>query len=96
MRYGYNAASNQYDDLMAAGIIDPTKVVRCCIEHAASVAKTFLTSDAVVIDIHGPVVKGMRPPKQSSNQTPMSMPMQSPKQTPMPMPMSMQMPSGNF
>lgn len=84
IRYGYNAASNKYEDLMAAGIIDPTKVVRCCIEHAASVAKTFLTSDAVVIDIDGPVPEGMRTPK--------------PKPTPMPMPMPMPMPvpaSGN-
>ncbi|ONK71477.1 uncharacterized protein A4U43_C04F9060 [Asparagus officinalis] len=44
-KYGYNAATGKYEDLMAAGIIDPTKVVRCCLEHAASVAKTFLTSD---------------------------------------------------
>ncbi|KAF8095756.1 hypothetical protein N665_0323s0022 [Sinapis alba] len=51
MMYGYNAAKNQYEDLMLAGIIDPTKVVRCCLEHAASVAKTFLTSDAVVVEI---------------------------------------------
>ncbi|XVF26809.1 hypothetical protein REPUB_Repub14bG0050900 [Reevesia pubescens] len=49
--YGYNAATGKYEDLMAAGIIDPTKVVRCCLEHAASVARTFLTSDAVVVDI---------------------------------------------
>lgn len=39
--YGYNAATGNYEDLMAAGIIDPTKVVRCCLEHAASVARTF-------------------------------------------------------
>ncbi|KAH0918073.1 hypothetical protein HID58_025733 [Brassica napus] len=51
MMYGYNAAKNQYEDLMMAGIIDPTKVVRCCLEHAASVANTFLTSDAVVVEI---------------------------------------------
>ncbi|XP_013597671.1 PREDICTED: chaperonin 60 subunit beta 4, chloroplastic isoform X2 [Brassica oleracea var. oleracea] len=51
MMYGYNAAKNQYEDLMLAGIIDPTKVVRCCLEHAASVANTFLTSDAVVVEI---------------------------------------------
>ncbi|KAK8547101.1 hypothetical protein V6N13_099843 [Hibiscus sabdariffa] len=50
-RYGYNAARNSYEDLMEAGIMDPTKVVRCCLEHAASVAKVFLTSDAVVVDI---------------------------------------------
>ncbi|CAH1431252.1 unnamed protein product [Lactuca virosa] len=71
MRYGYNAASNKYEDLMAAGIIDPTKVVRCCIEHAASVAKTFLTSDAVVIDMDGPVPEGMRPSKESPKPMPM-------------------------
>ncbi|KAL9389403.1 hypothetical protein Peur_018008 [Populus x canadensis] len=51
VRYGYNAATDTYEDLIAAGIIDPTKVVRCCLEHATSVAKTFLTSDAVVVDI---------------------------------------------
>ncbi|TYI46582.1 hypothetical protein E1A91_D13G116600v1 [Gossypium mustelinum] len=50
-RYGYNAARNSYEDLIKAGIMDPTKVVRCCLEHAASVAKVFLTSDAVVVDI---------------------------------------------
>ncbi|KAJ0008337.1 hypothetical protein Pint_29687 [Pistacia integerrima] len=68
-KYGYNAATGKYEDLMVAGIIDPTKfmpfsmsrtedlepqVVRCCVEHAASVAKTFLTSDAVVVDIKEP------------------------------------------
>ncbi|KAL3643523.1 hypothetical protein CASFOL_014338 [Castilleja foliolosa] len=40
-KYGYNAATGQYEDLMAAGIIDPTKVVRCCLEHASSTAKSF-------------------------------------------------------
>ncbi|MQL68241.1 hypothetical protein Taro_000501 [Colocasia esculenta] len=53
-RFGYNAATGKYEDLMAAGIIDPTKVVRCCLEHAASVSKTFLTSDVVVVDIKEP------------------------------------------
>ncbi|KAK1269108.1 hypothetical protein QJS04_geneDACA006772 [Acorus gramineus] len=51
VRYGYNAAKNTYEDLISAGIIDPSKVVRCCIEHAASVAKTFLTFDVVVVDL---------------------------------------------
>ena len=36
---------------MAAGIIDPAKVIRCALENATSVAKTFLTSDVVVVDI---------------------------------------------
>ncbi|XP_030549000.2 chaperonin 60 subunit beta 4, chloroplastic isoform X2 [Rhodamnia argentea] len=51
MNYGYNAARYCYEDLLAAGIMDPTKVVRCSLEHAASVATTFLSSDAVVVDI---------------------------------------------
>ncbi|KAG2251533.1 hypothetical protein Bca52824_081669 [Brassica carinata] len=54
VKYGYNAATGKYEDLMAAGIIDPTKVVRCCLEHAASVAKTFLMSDCVVVEIKEP------------------------------------------
>jgi len=48
---GYNAATDTFEDLMAAGIIDPTKVVRCALENAASVARTFLTSDVVVTEI---------------------------------------------
>ncbi|KAI7844899.1 hypothetical protein COHA_001548 [Chlorella ohadii] len=52
--FGYNAATGQYEDLMQAGIIDPAKVVRCALENAASVAKTFLTSDVVVTEIKEP------------------------------------------
>jgi len=48
--YGYNAATNVYENLMNAGIIDPTKVIRCALENSVSVAKTFLTSDVVVYD----------------------------------------------
>uniref|UniRef100_A0A2P2LEL5 Chaperonin 60 subunit beta 4ic isoform X1 n=2 Tax=Rhizophora mucronata TaxID=61149 RepID=A0A2P2LEL5_RHIMU len=51
LSYGYNATRDTYEDLISAGIMDPTKVVRCCLEHAASVAKTFLTCDAIVVDI---------------------------------------------
>ena len=39
---------------MKAGIIDPTKVLRCALENAASVARTFLTSDVVVTEIPEP------------------------------------------
>lgn len=49
-------------------------MVRCCIEHASSVAKTFLTSDAVVIDMDGPVPEGMRPSKESPKPMPMPIP----------------------
>merc|ERR1711904_425623 len=49
--YGFNAAVGEYEDLMESGIIDPTKVIRCCLENAASVSRTFLTSDVVVTEI---------------------------------------------
>lgn len=48
---GFNAATGAYEDLFESGIIDPTKVVRCCLENAASVAKTFLLADVVVTEI---------------------------------------------
>ncbi|XP_073144358.1 ruBisCO large subunit-binding protein subunit beta, chloroplastic-like [Henckelia pumila] len=66
LSYGYNAANGRYEDLMAAGILDPTKVVRCCLEHASSVAKTFLTSDAVVVEIKDPVSKRTIKPMPTS------------------------------
>ena len=49
--YGYNAATGVYEDLMKAGIIDPTKVIRCCLENASSVSRTFLTADCIVVEI---------------------------------------------
>ncbi|KAF5940171.1 hypothetical protein HYC85_021338 [Camellia sinensis] len=64
--YGYNAARDHYEDLMASGIIDPSKVVRCCLEHAASVARTFLTSDLVVVNIKEPKPVQMRKPMPTS------------------------------
>ncbi|KAK8517053.1 hypothetical protein V6N12_032253 [Hibiscus sabdariffa] len=65
-RYGFNAATGKYEDLMSAGIIDPTKVVRCCLEHAASVAKTFLMSDCVVVEIKEPEPVPMGNPMDNS------------------------------
>lgn len=52
--FGYNAANGEYCDLLEAGIIDPTKVVRCALENSASVARTFLMSDVVVTAIPEP------------------------------------------
>mmetsp|Transcript_5366 Transcript_5366/g.11780 ORF Transcript_5366/g.11780 Transcript_5366/m.11780 type:complete len:579 (+) Transcript_5366:104-1840(+) len=49
--FGYNAAVDKFEDLMEAGIIDPTKVVRCSLENAVSVARTFLLADVVVTEI---------------------------------------------
>lgn len=47
---GYNAATGEFVDLSSIGIIDPHKVTRCALEHAASVAMTFLSLDAVIVD----------------------------------------------
>jgi chaperonin GroEL len=51
---GFNAATNKYEDLVAAGIIDPTKVVRTALQNAASIAGLLLTTDAAVTDAPEP------------------------------------------
>jgi chaperonin GroEL len=48
--YGYNAAKEQYEDLMEAGIIDPTKVTRSALENASSVAGLLLMTEALIAD----------------------------------------------
>lgn len=50
-KHGYNALSGEYVDMIAAGILDPTKVVRCALENALSVAAILLTTEAIVADI---------------------------------------------
>ena len=47
---GYNAATGEYEDLLAAGINDPVKVTRSALQNAASIAGLFLTTEAVVAD----------------------------------------------
>ena len=48
--YGFNAASGQYEDLLKAGVIDPTKVSRFALQNAASVASLMLTTEAMVAE----------------------------------------------
>lgn len=48
---GYNALTGEYVDMIKAGILDPTKVVRCALENAVSVASMLLTTEAIVADI---------------------------------------------
>jgi chaperonin GroEL len=48
--FGYNAATDVYEDLMDAGIIDPTKVVRCALQNASSVAGLMITTEAIVAE----------------------------------------------
>ena len=48
--FGYNAATNEYEDLVKAGVIDPTKVVRAALQNAASVASLMLTTEAMIAE----------------------------------------------
>ncbi len=49
--YGYNAQTNEYTDLVKAGVIDPTKVTRTALQNAASIASLMLTTEALVSEI---------------------------------------------
>jgi chaperonin GroEL len=57
---GFNAASGEYEDLVEAGIIDPTKVVRTALQNAASIAGLLLTTEAAITD--APEPKKAQPP----------------------------------
>ncbi len=48
--YGFNAASDEFEDLIKAGIVDPTKVVRCALQNAASVAGLLITTEVMITD----------------------------------------------
>ena len=48
--YGYNAQTGEYGDLVASGIIDPTKVVRTALQDAASVAGLLITTEAIIVE----------------------------------------------
>ncbi len=48
--YGYNAQTDEYEDLVAAGVIDPTKVTRTALQNAASIAGLLLTTECVVVE----------------------------------------------
>ena len=59
--FGYDAQSGTYRDLVAAGIIDPTKVVRVALQNAASVAGLLITTEAMVAE---------RPEKRAASMPP--------------------------
>jgi chaperonin GroEL len=62
--FGYNAQTDEYQDLVEAGVIDPTKVVRSALQNAASIAGLLLTTEAVVVDkpeAEGPAMPAMPP-----------------------------------
>ncbi len=49
--YGFNAANGQYEDLVKSGVIDPTKVTRSALQHAASISALMLTTEAMIAEI---------------------------------------------
>ena len=58
---GYNAVTGDYEDLAAAGIIDPTKVVRTALQNAASISGLLLTTEAAVTELPEPPKKSGPP-----------------------------------
>src|SRR5690606_15121017 len=48
--FGYNARTEKYEDLVEAGVIDPTKVTRTALQNAASIASLMLTTECVVVE----------------------------------------------
>ena len=58
--FGFNAANAQYEDLVAAGVIDPTKVTRTALQNASSISALMLTTEAIVAEI--PEKKSAPPP----------------------------------
>jgi chaperonin GroEL len=51
LNYGFNAQTDQYEDLVGSGVIDPTKVTRTALQNAASIASLMLTTEAMVAEI---------------------------------------------
>ena len=49
--FGYNARTNEYEDLIAAGVIDPKKVSRVALENAASAAGMIILTEAMMVDV---------------------------------------------
>ncbi len=49
--FGYNAGTGVYEDLVKAGVIDPTKVTRTALQNAASIAGLMLTTEAMIAEI---------------------------------------------
>jgi len=67
--FGYNALTDEFVDLVATGVIDPTKVVRSALQNAASVAGLMITTETMVADI--PKEEGLMPPMPGPGGMPM-------------------------
>ena len=57
--WGYDAEKDKYDDMIKAGIIDPTKVTRTALQNASSIAALLLTTEALIADLPEEDKKGM-------------------------------------
>ena len=62
---GYNVASNEYEDLVKAGVVDPKKVTRAALQNAASIAGLLLTTECLVTEIAEPSANSPAPDHQS-------------------------------
>jgi chaperonin GroEL len=51
VNFGFNASTDEYEDLVTAGVIDPTKVTRTALQNAASIASLMLTTEAMICAI---------------------------------------------
>jgi chaperonin GroEL len=60
--FGYNVATDTYEDLMAAGVVDPTKVARSALQNAASIAALMLTTEALITELPEKKDKGAAAP----------------------------------
>ena len=60
--FGFNAQSEKYEDLVKAGVIDPTKVARSALQNASSIASLLLTTEAVVTEVPEDKKKGVSAP----------------------------------
>ncbi len=58
INYGYNALTDEYEDLVLAGVIDPTKVTRTALQNAASIASLLLTTEAIIVEKKEPAGSG--------------------------------------
>jgi chaperonin GroEL len=58
VNYGYNALTDEYEDLVVAGVIDPTKVTRTALQNAASIASLLLTTEAIIVEKKEPAGSG--------------------------------------
>jgi chaperonin GroEL len=51
VNFGFNASTGKYEDLVKAGVIDPTKVTRSALQNAASIASLMLTTEAMISSV---------------------------------------------